>query len=153
MDTTTPYRKPGFFTRKILNPFIVVMMKMGISVWGSRILESRGRTSGLPRRTPVNLLDFEGQQYLVSPRGDSQWVRNVRADAGRLVLILGRRSEGRIAQEVADSEKGPLLRAYLRRWKMEVGIFFDGVSADSPDEDLDRIAAAHPVFRLSGPAN
>lgn len=148
-DTSASYRKPGVLTRKIMNPLIVIMMKAGLSVWGSRILESRGRQSGLPRRTPVNLLDVDGRQYLVSPRGDTQWVRNVRADQGRLALILGRRRQERVAEELADADKAPILRAYLARWKMEVGIFFDGVTADSSDEDMARIATAHPVFVLS----
>src|SRR5580658_4420502 len=148
MDTTH-YRKPGFFTTRVMNRFVLVMMRLGLSVWGSRILEARGRTSGRPRRTPVNLLDVDGRQYLVSPRGEGQWVRNVRADGGRLALLLGRRREERIAEELPDTEKSPILRAYLSKWKMEVGVFFDGVSADSAEEDLRRIAPDHPVFLLS----
>jgi deazaflavin-dependent oxidoreductase (nitroreductase family) len=145
------YRRPGWVTRKMMNPVIVGLTRAGVSIWGSRILEVRGRQSAQPRRTPVNLLEFEGRQYLVSPRGETQWVRNVRADGGRLVLILGRRRDERIAQEVPDAEKPPILRAYLRRWKMEVGVFFDGVSADSSEEDVQRIAPRHPVFLLSEP--
>ena len=49
----------------------------------------------------------------------------------------------------ADEERVPILRAYLKRWKAEVGVFFDGVSGDSPDDDLRRIAPDHPVFRIS----
>jgi deazaflavin-dependent oxidoreductase (nitroreductase family) len=143
------YAKPGLVTRKLMNPVVLVMMHAGVSVWGSRTLEVRGRTSGEPRRTPVNLLEFEGREYLVSPRGEGQWVRNVRADGGHLTLVLGRRRDPRIAEEVADGEKSPILRAYLRRWKMEVGVFFDGVTADSDEEDLRRIAPSHPVFLLS----
>jgi len=135
--------------RKLMNPFVVVMMRAGVSVWGSRILEVPGRTSGIPRRTPVNLLELDGRRYLVSPRGEGQWVRNVRANAGRLALLLGRRREELSADELSDSEKSPVLRAYLRRWKMEVGMFFDGVTADSEEADLQRIAPSHPVFVLT----
>jgi hypothetical protein len=56
------------------------------------------------------------------------------------------------ATELSDADKIEVLRAYLRRWKMEVGVFFDGVSAESPDEELARIAPRHPVFRVEGPA-
>jgi deazaflavin-dependent oxidoreductase (nitroreductase family) len=143
------YREPGTLTRKLMNPFVILAMRAGISIWGSRILEVRGRKSGTPRRTPVNLLEVDGRQYLVSPRGETQWIRNVRADNGHLALILGRRREERVAHELSDTEKPPILRAYLRRWKMEVGVFFDGVSADSDDEDVRRIAPDHPVFLLS----
>jgi deazaflavin-dependent oxidoreductase (nitroreductase family) len=147
------YQKPGTVTRRVLNPFVNLMMHLGVSVWGSRILEHRGRKSGEPHRTPVNLLEFEGQQYLVAPRGEAQWVRNVRADNGHLTLILGRKRDERTAEEIPDADKTPLLRAYLRRWKMEVGVFFGGVSADSSDEELQRIAPNHPVFRLSKPTH
>jgi len=149
MDTTPAYREPGFLTAKVMNPLVQLMLRLGVSIWGSRILEARGRQSGLPRRTPVNLLELDGRQYLVSPRGDTQWVRNVRSDDGRLALVLGRRRDERTAQELSDADKVPVLRAYLRRWKMEVGIFFDGVTADSNDEDLVRIAPDHPVFLLA----
>jgi deazaflavin-dependent oxidoreductase (nitroreductase family) len=124
------------------------LTRLGISVWGSRVLETKGRKTGQPRRTPVNLLTWEGHQYLVAPRGQAAWVANVRADDGRLVLILGRKREVRHARELSDAEKSPVLRAYLKRWKAEVGVFFDGVSADSPDEELARIAPRHPVFIL-----
>ena len=149
MDNSVHYRKPGMLMRKLMNPFVVVMMRAGVSVWGSRILEVPGRTSGIPRRTPVNLLELDGHRYLVSPRGEGQWVRNVRANAGRLALLLGRRREELSADELSDSEKAPVLRAYLRKWKMEVGVFFDGVTADSEEAELQRIAPSHPVFVLT----
>src|SRR5512135_3610628 len=102
------------------------MTRAGVSVWGSRVLRVRGRTSGEWRSQPVNLLTFEGKQYLVAPRGLTQWVRNIRV-AGGGELWLGNKSQPFKAVEIADSEKEPLLRAYLRRWKAEVGIFFQGV--------------------------
>jgi deazaflavin-dependent oxidoreductase (nitroreductase family) len=143
------YQEPGQLTRRLMNPLVVLAMRFGISIWGSRILEVRGRKSGTPRRTPVNLLEVDGRQYLVSPRGEGQWVRNVRADNGRLALILGRRRDERVAHELPDTEKPAILRAYLRKWKMEVGVFFDGVTADSDDDEVSRIAPDHPVFLLS----
>jgi hypothetical protein len=76
-------------------------------------------------------------------------VRNVRADSGRLALLLGRHRNERVATELADSDKPPVLRAYLRRWQAEVGVFFGGVNADASDEELLRIAPKHPVFALS----
>jgi deazaflavin-dependent oxidoreductase (nitroreductase family) len=152
-EAAARYRKPGAVTRRLMNPFLVLAMRMGISVWGSRVLEVRGRSTGEPRRTPVNLLKLDGREYLVSPRGNTQWARNVRADNGRLVLELGRHRQERTVRELSDREKPPVLRAYLRRWKMEIGIFFDGVSADSSDEDLLRIAPKHPVFVLAEPQN
>jgi deazaflavin-dependent oxidoreductase (nitroreductase family) len=150
--TTGHYRRPGWATRNLLNRSVLFLTRHGVSVWGSRILEVRGRTSGEPRRTPVNLLDIDGRRYLVSPRGNGQWVRNARADDGRLSLLVGKRRERYVATELADDEKAPVLRAYLSRWKFEVGVFFDGVGPGSSDEELARIAPDHPVFVLSGEA-
>jgi deazaflavin-dependent oxidoreductase (nitroreductase family) len=147
-DTPRHYRAPSWFDRKIMNPLIAGATRLGVSAWGSRILEVRGRKSGQLRRNPVNPLDFEGARYLVSPRGHTHWVRNLRA-AGEGHLLLGSGREHFTATEVADAVKEPILRAYLRRWKWEVGQFFDGVGPDSPAEELQRIAPDHPVFRIS----
>lgn len=95
----------------------------------------------------MNLLTFEGKQYLVAPRGLTQWVRNLRV-AGTGELMLGSRIEPFKALEIGDADKIPILRAYLNRWKAEVGVFFSGVSADSPEEAVRRIAPEHPVFRV-----
>jgi deazaflavin-dependent oxidoreductase (nitroreductase family) len=141
------YRRPGWFTKHVFNPLVALMTRLGLSVAGSRVLEVRGRKTGEPRRTPVNLLSLDGERYLVAPRGHTQWTRNLRASgSGR--LLKGRRGEAFTATEVADEDKPPILRAYLRRWKWEVGVFFDGTDADSPEEDIRRIAPAHPIFRV-----
>jgi deazaflavin-dependent oxidoreductase (nitroreductase family) len=142
------YQRAGWFTKNVFNRVVAVSTRMGLSVWGSRVLEVPGRKSGEPRRTPVNLMTFEGERYLVAPRGHTQWVRNLRASrSGR--LWLGRRSEEFAAEELPDSEKTALLRAYLKKWAWETGQFFGGVGADAPDSELRRIAPDHPVFRIS----
>ena len=142
------YRKPGWFTRNVFNKTVAALTRAGVSVLGSRVLEVRGRKSGLARRTPVNLLTLDGRQYLVAPRGEAEWVRNVRADGGKLDLLLGSRRQHYRGQEVLDDDKVEVLRGYLRRWKAEVGIFFDGVGPDSSDEQIRAIAPRHPVFLL-----
>ena len=142
------YIEPGWFTRSVFNPFIAWLTRAGFSVWGSRELRVRGRTSGEWRTTPVNLLSHDGDRYLVAPRGHTQWVKNLRV-AGEGELRVGHHTEAFRAEEVADDDKVEVLRAYLKRWKLEVGAFFDGVSATSPDADLRRIAPDHPVFRIT----
>jgi deazaflavin-dependent oxidoreductase (nitroreductase family) len=142
------YRQPGWFTRNVFNRFVAWLTRRGVSVWGSRVLEVPGRKSGEPRQVPVNLLSLDGREYLVSPRGNGQWVRNVRANGGELDLLLGRDRTHRVATEVADADKVEVLRAYLKRWKAEVGVFFDGVSAGSTDDEIAAIAPKHPVFLL-----
>jgi deazaflavin-dependent oxidoreductase (nitroreductase family) len=140
-------RRPGWFTTHVFNRIVAALTAAGVSLMGSRLLEVRGRSSGETRRTPVNLLEFEGERYLVAPRGETQWARNLRA-SGEGRLLVGRRSETFAAVELGDEDKPPVLRAYLERWKFEVGAFFDGVGPDSSDEELRDAAPKHPVFRI-----
>jgi len=142
------YKEPGWFTRNVFNRIVAGATRIGISVWGSRVLRVKGRKSGEIRTVPVNLLTIDGTRYLVAPRGETQWVRNLRAAAGNGELALGKKIEPFHATEVADADKEEILRAYLKRWKAEVGVFFDGVSATSPKEEVERIAPLHPVFVL-----
>jgi deazaflavin-dependent oxidoreductase (nitroreductase family) len=141
------HHPPGWFTAHVFNPIVAGLTRAGISVYGTRVLAVRGRSSGEMRTTPVNLLTLDGTRYLVAPRGNTQWVRNLRA-AGEGELRVGRRAERFRATEIPDDEKVPILREYLRRWKFETGVFFGGVGADAPDAELRRIAPEHPVFRI-----
>jgi deazaflavin-dependent oxidoreductase (nitroreductase family) len=141
------YRAPGWLTRNIFNRAVAFLAGRGVSLLGSRVLAVRGRTSGEWRTTPVNLLELDGRRYLVSARGHGQWVRNLRA-AGTGELRLGRRAETFRSRELSDDEKVPVLRAYLKRWKAEVGAFFAGVGPDSADEELRAIAPDHPAFEI-----
>jgi deazaflavin-dependent oxidoreductase (nitroreductase family) len=145
-------KRPGWFTTHVFNRVVALFTRLGVSLFGSRVLEVRGRSSGLPRRTPVNLLSFEGERYLVAPRGDTQWARNLRV-AGEGRLLVGRRSERFVATELGDAEKPALLRAYLKRWAFEVAVFFDGVGAGASEQQLREIAPKHPVFRLRSPGS
>ncbi len=142
------YQEPDWFTRHIFNNVVKGLTRIGISVMGSRVLEHRGRKSGELHHTPVNLLTHEGQQYLVAPRGETQWVRNVRSADGHLVLILGRKRQLATATEIPVEDSLPILRSYLKRWKFEVGMFFEGVGPDSTDEEWAAEAPRHPVFAL-----
>jgi deazaflavin-dependent oxidoreductase (nitroreductase family) len=141
------YVKPGFFNRYVFNPAVQGLTKMGISVWGSRELRVRGRTSGEWRSNPVNLLTVDGTQYLVAPRGITQWVKNLRV-AHEGELRVGKRVDKFTATELTDDQKPPILRAYLKRWKAEVGVFFDGVGPDATDDQLREIGPKHPVFLI-----
>jgi deazaflavin-dependent oxidoreductase (nitroreductase family) len=133
---------------KIFNSSVAGLTRAGISVMGSRVLYVKGRTSGQWRTTPVNLLRYDGGTYLVAPRGHTQWVKNMRV-AGGGELHVGRRVEAFTAVELPDADKPELLRAYLRKWKFEVGVFFEGVGPDASDEQLLAIAPGYPVFRIT----
>ncbi|HET9164066.1 MAG TPA: nitroreductase/quinone reductase family protein [Solirubrobacterales bacterium] len=142
------FQEPGWFTKHVFNRLVALLTRLGISVAGSRVLEVKGRKSGEWRQTPVNLLSYEGKRYLVAPRGNTQWVRNMRVSGGGR-LLLGRHVEEFTASEVGEGEKPALLRAYLKKWKWEVGAFFDGVGPDASDEELRRIGPDHPAFRIA----
>ena len=137
MLTTTPtfdtaavrYIEPGRFTRRVFNPLVARLTRVGISLAGSRVLTVAGRKSGAPRSTVVNVLTLDGQRYLVAPR-----------------------VEPVVATELDDDEKLPVLRAYLERWKWEVGQFFDDLDHRSGDDRLREVAPGFPAFRLTAPS-
>ncbi|WP_026454614.1 nitroreductase family deazaflavin-dependent oxidoreductase [Saccharomonospora iraqiensis] len=149
MTDARRYRRPGKLDAG-LNLVVRSLTGLGVSLWGTRILSVRGRRSGQWRSTPVNLLTLDGADYLVSPRGHTQWVRNLRA-AGDGQLRVGRRVRRFRAVELPDDEKVEILRAYLARWGWEVGRFFDGVDAHSDTADLRAAAPGCPVFRVVTP--
>ena len=107
------FQEPGWFTKHVFNRLVAAATKIGLSAAGSRVLEVKGRKSSEWRRTPVNLLEFDGVRYLVAPRGNTQWVRNMRVSGGGR-LVLGRRVEEFTAKEVPEGERVPLLRATSR---------------------------------------
>jgi deazaflavin-dependent oxidoreductase (nitroreductase family) len=151
-DAATRYVMPatpvGRAMGSFFNSAVAALTRAGISVWGSRVLAVRGRASGEWRTNPVNPLTHEGSRYLVAPRGHTQWVRNLRV-AGGGELRVGRQVEAFTATELADDQKPEILREYLRRWKFEVGAFFDGVDASAPEARLLEIAPGYPVFRIT----
>ena len=149
LNQRSHYKAPGLVTRRLLNPLVAGLTRLGLPLAGSAVLGVRGRRSGEIRTVPVNPLPFDGRRYLVSPRGETQWVRNLRV-AGVAELRVGRRTEQvRAAELTGPAEAVPVLREYLRRWAWEVGAFFDGVDASSSDDELTAAAVRHPIFVLS----
>ena len=141
------YKEPDWFTAHVMNPLLKGLHRLGISAQGSQTLAVRGRKSGEMRTTPVNPFELDGNTYLLAPRGNTQWVRNMRA-AGEGELRSGRKVRHFHASEVPDSEKLPLMRLYMDKWSWEVKGFL-GIDADASDEELERILPDHPAFVLS----
>jgi deazaflavin-dependent oxidoreductase (nitroreductase family) len=133
------------------NALIRWLAELGISIAGTRALRVRGRKTGKSRGVVVNVLTVDDVDYLVSPRGATQWVRNVRA-AG--VVDVGPRWHRRQLRitEVADSAKPDLLRRYLDRWYWEVKGHIAGLTPDSNDDELRAAATSIPVFELANPS-
>ena len=136
------------FGALLFNAVVRGLAKLGVSVYGSTNLAVRGRRTGAWQVVPVNLLELDGASYLVAPRGDTQWARNLRT-AGGGEFRLGARVRQFTATEVADDAKPPVLRAYLQRWAFEVAAFFPGVTATSSDAELRAVAGGYPVFQVS----
>lgn len=132
---------------QIFNRLARWLTRRGLSIAGSRELRIVGRKSGVVRTNVVNLLVLDGDRYLVSPRGTTEWARNLRA-AGTGELKVGRKVEAFTFDELADADKPAVLREYLARWAWEVGRFFEGIDASSNDDELLAIAPGFPVFRL-----
>jgi deazaflavin-dependent oxidoreductase (nitroreductase family) len=132
------------------NTLIRWLADLGVSIAGTRALSVRGRKTGKRRSVVVNVLTVDGVDYLVSPRGTTQWVRNVRA-AG--VVDVGPCWHRRriSTTEVADTEKPDLLKRYLDRWYWEVKGHIAGLTPNSGDEELRAAAPSIPVFALANP--
>ncbi|MFG2871164.1 nitroreductase family deazaflavin-dependent oxidoreductase [Streptomyces sp. NPDC048338] len=146
--SSQPYYLQGSPLAIRLNSVIGWLARHGVSLLGSAELSVKGRKSGRMQRIPVNPHKHGGEQYLVSARGHSQWVRNMRA-AGGGELRIGRKVRTFTAVELPDAEKLLVLRTYLERWGWEVNQYFQGVTAKSTDEEILAAAPDHPVFRIS----
>jgi deazaflavin-dependent oxidoreductase (nitroreductase family) len=122
---------------------------LGLNMAGAQVLVVRGRRSGELRTTPVNPLTIDGKRYLVAPRGETQWARNLRVAGAGELRHARKRGPFRVVAEIADDQKPPILREYLRRWHRQVGSQFAVSGPDASDEDLRRIAPDHPVFEIA----
>ncbi|MDZ7727729.1 MAG: nitroreductase family deazaflavin-dependent oxidoreductase [Dehalococcoidia bacterium] len=140
------YRKPSLLLRRIADPALMWVIRRGFSPRGSQVLRVHGRSSGEMRETPVNPLELDGELYLVAPRGTTHWVRNLRA-AGEGELLRGEERTRFRAENLENSEKAPVLKAYLQRWEQETSRQF-GIKPDAALEQFAAIAPLHPVFRL-----
>jgi deazaflavin-dependent oxidoreductase (nitroreductase family) len=122
--------KPGGFQRNAVDPIVALFTKK---------LVVKGRTTGKEESLPVNVLEHEGGTYLMAPRGETDWVRNLRAagegEIRRRNHVLFRFT----AEELPVDLRPPIIAAYRDKWDSQVKKFFEQL----PDP------ADHPVFRLT----
>jgi len=121
---------------------------VGFGKYPMYLLTVRGRKSGLPRTTPIVIIQRNGKRYLASPYGIVDWVRNLRA-AGEAILTRGRRSEKFNARELPPKEAALVLREDVKDGNPFARYF--QVTADSSLEEFERTAVRHPVFVLQSP--
>ena len=143
---TTRYDQPNLIARTG-NELIRWLAEAGISIAGTRALRVRGRKTGKRRGVVINLLTVDGRDYVVSPRGNTQWARNARA-AGAVEMGPRWRSRGVRVAEVADDAKPQLLKRYLDRWYWEVKGHVGGLTPQSTEAEMRAAATAIPVFEL-----
>lgn len=143
---TVRYDEPNLAARAG-NEVIRWLAEAGVSIAGTRALRVRGRKTGKLRGVVINPLSVDGRDYVVSPRGNTQWARNARAAGSVETGPRWRSREVRIA-EVADDAKPQLLRRYLGRWYWEVKGHVDGLTPESTDDEMRAAASSIPVFEL-----
>jgi hypothetical protein len=129
------------------NGLIRWLAEVEISIAGTCALRVRGRKTGKRRGVVINVLTVDGRDYVVSPRGDTQWARNARS-AG--VVEMGPRWRSRDVRiaEVADDTEPQLLKRYLDRWYWEVKGHVGGLTPQSTDGEMRSAAPSIPVFEL-----
>lgn len=148
--TDTRYVEPAGPIEGALNRAVRWFSDRGMGPAGAQTLEVTGRKTGALQRIPVNPVTVGGAEYLVSPRGLTQWVRNVRA-ADHVVLRSGRtvRAVTAIELDPGDDQAMAVLREYVRRWGWEIGRFLPSpLSADSADVDFRSALDTVPVFAV-----
>jgi deazaflavin-dependent oxidoreductase (nitroreductase family) len=128
------------------NRFFGVLVRLGLALPHNYLLVVRGRKTGSEYSMPVDVLTFDGRRFLVAPRGETQWARNVRA-AGEVTLKKGVHVESAAAVPVGDEDKAPLLKAYLDRFRRSVSRYFL-VPPGAPVESFRPLAPRYPVFEL-----
>ena len=141
----TMYRRPMMLTR-IMNRGMGWLASLGLTSSRMITLEVKGRRSGQTHSTVMNMVEYEGARYVVSPRGEAEWVRNVRAAGGEAVIRHRGRRSVRL-EEVAAEQRAPILRKYLGENAMSTKRHF-GVDPKADVAEFAAVAGRHPAFRV-----
>jgi len=143
--SSTFFNKPKAIDR-FFNRALGLLLRFGLGLSHNYLLEVRGRKTGRIYSTPVDLLSHNGSRFIVAPRGQTQWVRNVLAN-GEATLVKGSRREKILLKPLEDDSKPEVLKAYLDRYRLTVQRYFP-IEAGSPAEAFQPLTARYPVFRL-----
>ncbi len=132
---------------RIINHIFGFLVKIGIGLAHNFLLEVQGRKSGRIYSTPVNVLTHKNKRYLVAPRGDTQWVRNVAVSQKATLVKRGKREDIHLHAIAADA-KPEILKAYLDRYRLTVQRYFP-ISAGSALKEFESLVGRYPVFEIS----
>ena len=148
------YQPPTWVRTRLVNPVLrALVLRAGLGRRGDqnlmRVLRVRGRRSGRSYEVPVRIAAWNGQRYILSLLGESQWARNLRA-AGTAQLLLGRQVEPVIAHELQTQEKAAFLAWYCQQpeHRLSVRSGLKASTANLTPAEVDRLAHQYPVFRL-----
>ena len=145
-QSSIEFMRPSSLDR-IVNRVFGFLVKIGFGLTHNFLLEVRGRKSGRIYATPVNVLTHENKRYLVAPRGDTQWVRNV-VVSQKATLVRGAKKENVRMRAIADDAKPEILKAYVDRYRLTVQRYFP-IPAGSPLKDFEPLVGRYPVFEIS----
>jgi deazaflavin-dependent oxidoreductase (nitroreductase family) len=152
------YRVNAFV--RINNAMTSSLLRLGVNVWSFALLTVRGRKSGKPVETPIALFAQEGKHYLITPYGEVNWVRNLRAAGGEATITHNRRTEKIHAIELPPEAAAPIFResvrsgppgipaAIFRVYRYLFVLPYLNVTANSSIEEFEREVLTHPVFLL-----
>jgi deazaflavin-dependent oxidoreductase (nitroreductase family) len=140
------YQRPGTLA-KVSNGILGRLAALGLSPKKTVRLEVRGRKSGKMHSVPVNIVTVGGTEYLVAPRGNTHWSLNARA-AGEVSIARGNDKRTVRVEEIPIDQRAPIIQSYLKENAMVTKAHF-GIEPSAPIEEFHRIAADHPVFRVS----
>ena len=139
------YHRPSKVTQW-MNRSMSWLAQAGLTPSDTVTIEVKGRRSGQTRTNVVTSVDVDGVTYLVSPRGNSEWVRNVRAAGGETMIRHRGRKRVRL-EEVPIDQRAPIIKAYLAKTWRATQQHIE-VDRNAPVEEFQRIADRHPVFRI-----
>ena len=131
---------------KLMNRFFGWLASIGLMPSDTVLLQVKGRKSGQTRSVAVTWVEYEGQRYLVAPRGNTEWVRNANAAGGEAIL-KHRKSERVRLEEVSLEQRAPIIKSYLKKTAMVTKREF-GIEPEAPIEEFEKIAGRHPVLRV-----
>src|SRR5258707_13864843 len=140
------FMQPNLLDR-IVNRVFGFLVSIGFGLAHNFLLEVKGRKSGRIYSTPVNVLTHKHKRYLVAPRGDTQWVRNVAVSQKATLVKRGKRETVHL-HAIADDAKAEILEAYLDRYRLTVQRYFP-ISAGSSLKDFEPLVGRYPVFEIS----
>ena len=141
-------KAPAFV--RLFNPVARRVLKVGALLGPNSLITVRGRKSGVPRTTPIALVELQGRRWVIGTFGETNWVRNLRS-AGAATLTVGRNREEVVATELDPEARTVFFRDVLGPYARGIplgGVILSILGVREILEDPAGAAAHRPVFEL-----